>query len=207
MHKPQQQVREFHKAFIYPTSPDEVKVKSPELRAKLILEEAIETVEALVGTGALLPMLMKAHNDHMHRDRAPDLVEVLDGMCDLLYVTYGTAEDIGIDLEPFFDEVHRSNMAKAGGEKRADGKMQKPAGWTPPDLVEVLRRVILGQAAALARNLMPAPLNDESQKVLCCAECEGVLRRLDEGGFYCDNCKFAPSMQDTFLRDLPEGAR
>jgi predicted HAD superfamily Cof-like phosphohydrolase len=31
-------------------------------------------------------------------------------------------------------EVHRANMAKAGGPKRADGKHMKPEGWTPPDV-------------------------------------------------------------------------
>lgn len=41
---------------------------------------------------------------------------------------------------------------------------------------------------------------ESDTKVLCCTECERPLRELDEGGFYCDACKFAPSMQDTFLR-------
>jgi predicted HAD superfamily Cof-like phosphohydrolase len=31
-------------------------------------------------------------------------------------------------------------MAKASGPRRADGKVLKPEGWTPPDIVGVLER-------------------------------------------------------------------
>lgn len=47
---------------------------------------------------------------------------------------------LGIDLGPVFEEVHRANMAKVGGPTRADGKILKPEGWTPPDVAGVLRR-------------------------------------------------------------------
>jgi predicted HAD superfamily Cof-like phosphohydrolase len=71
--------------------------------------------------------------------RAGDVVGTIDALCDLLYVTYGAAVSLGIDIEPFFGEVHRSNMAKRGGSRRADGKWLKPAGWQPPDLQRILR--------------------------------------------------------------------
>jgi predicted HAD superfamily Cof-like phosphohydrolase len=66
---------------------------------------------------------------------------MVDALCDLLYVTYGAAVDLGVDLQPFFAEVHRSNMAKVGGRKREDGKWLKPAGWTPPDIAGLLSRL------------------------------------------------------------------
>ena len=72
----------------------------------------------------------------------PDLVEAIDGLCDIAVVTYGTAEDIGVDLEPFFDEVMRSNFAKVGGPVREDGKHLKPPGWTSPDIAGVLAKMI-----------------------------------------------------------------
>jgi predicted HAD superfamily Cof-like phosphohydrolase len=56
----------------------------------------------------------------------------------MLYVLYGTAVSFGIDVRPVFAEVHRSNMAKVGGGKRADGKVTKPAGWKPPRVTELL---------------------------------------------------------------------
>ena len=79
---------------------------------------------------------------------AGDLVEMVDALCDLLYVTYGAAVDLGVDLQPFFAEVHRCNMAKVGGRRREDGKWLKPAGWTPPDIAGLLRPPTTGCAGS-----------------------------------------------------------
>ena len=107
-------VEQFHEKFGHvinhkPT----IDLARPELRAKLIEEEAKETADAI---------------------RANDLVEAIDGMCDLLYVVFGTAVEFGIDIQPFFDEVHLSNMAKVGGATREDGKTLKPPDWSPPKI-------------------------------------------------------------------------
>ena len=119
MHPAQRQVREFHEAFDL-GAPANLEAESfpAELRIRLIEEEAAEFAVAA---------------------RAGDLVGVLDALSDLLYVTYGAAVSLGVDIEPFFDEVHRSNMAKVGGTRRPDGKWLKPAGWQPPDLARILR--------------------------------------------------------------------
>lgn len=41
-----------------------------------------------------------------------DLVEVADGLADIVYVAYGAALVYGIDLDAVVAEVHRSNMTK-----------------------------------------------------------------------------------------------
>jgi predicted HAD superfamily Cof-like phosphohydrolase len=51
---------------------------------------------------------------------------------------------LGVDLYPFYQEVHKTNMAKLGGPKRADGKQLKPPGWSPPRIEEMLREVRAG---------------------------------------------------------------
>jgi predicted HAD superfamily Cof-like phosphohydrolase len=119
MNEQQQMVLEFHKVFAarVPQSP-ELGGYPGEFRVALLQEEVEEFAEAV---------------------RANDLIEMIDALCDILYVTYGAAVEAGVDLEPFFAEVHRSNMAKRGGALRADGKMLKPAGWMPPDLRRVFR--------------------------------------------------------------------
>jgi len=69
-----------------------------------------------------------------------DLVGIADALADLLYVTYGAAVTYGIDLEPVFDEIHRSNMSKGDPEVRVrcDGKVLKGAHYSPPRVLEVL---------------------------------------------------------------------
>lgn len=44
---------------------------------------------------------------------------------------------LGLDLRPFFKEVHRANMEKLTGPKREDGKQLKPEGWQPPRIAEM----------------------------------------------------------------------
>ena len=44
----------------------------------------------------------------------------------------------GVDLDEIFAEVHRANLAKAGGPVRIDGKILKPEGWKPPRVRELL---------------------------------------------------------------------
>jgi predicted HAD superfamily Cof-like phosphohydrolase len=92
-------------------------VRDVELCAKLILEEAHETTDAL---------------------EAGNLVDVIDGLCDLLYVAFGAAAACGVDLEPFYEEIHRTNMLKTSGPVREDGKRLKPKGWQPPRIAEIL---------------------------------------------------------------------
>jgi len=83
------------------------------LRVELIREETEETLAALA---------------------VDDLVEIADGIADSIYVLVGTALEYGIPLDRVWWEVHRSNMEKTGGPRRADGKILKPPGWTPPNI-------------------------------------------------------------------------
>jgi predicted HAD superfamily Cof-like phosphohydrolase len=102
-----------------------------ELRAKLCLEEAREFLDACglaIEDGCVVPV-----------DGAiPKWPEMIDAIVDLLYVTYGAAVSMGIDLDPFFAEVHAANMRKVGGPLREDGKRLKPPGWVGPNIDRVL---------------------------------------------------------------------
>lgn len=120
MDKHQAQVAEFHRALDIPIG-ETPELRRVDLRCALIAEEAQETVEAA---------------------EAGDIVGAIDGLCDLIVVALGAALEWGVDLEPFFDEVHRTNMAKVGGPVRADGKKLKPEGWQPPDIAGILRAQI-----------------------------------------------------------------
>lgn len=70
-------------------------------------------------------------------------VEEFDAVLDLIVVLIGYGLSRGWPMLAGWEEVMRSNMAKIDPKtglvtKRADGKILKPEGWTPPDLAEVL---------------------------------------------------------------------
>jgi predicted HAD superfamily Cof-like phosphohydrolase len=121
MTKEQEMVAAFHREFGL-VAPDHLDTEHfpGELRIRLIEEEAAEFAEAV---------------------RAGDVPEMVDALCDLLYVTYGAAVALGVDLEPFFREVHETNMEKRHGYRREDGKWMKPASWQPPRIAELLREL------------------------------------------------------------------
>jgi predicted HAD superfamily Cof-like phosphohydrolase len=53
-----------------------------------------------------------------------------------------------VDGDAVFGEVHRANMRKLDGPRRADGKLLKPPGWQPADV----RGVIEQQKEATTKN-------------------------------------------------------
>jgi predicted HAD superfamily Cof-like phosphohydrolase len=109
------------------------------LRAKLILEEFIELYAALF---------------------KGEIVKALDGLSDLLYVTYGTHHELGTApiANKAFREVHRSNMSKLNGDGtpiiRNDGKVLKGPNFTPPDL------------AGIIADQMRQPVLEETKKLI-----------------------------------------
>lgn len=69
-----------------------------------------------------------------------DFPEFIDAIADSIYVLLGTCVSLGVDLEPIWKEVHKTNMAKAPGNSRKDGKILKPEDWTPPDIKPLLKK-------------------------------------------------------------------
>lgn len=101
----------------------------------------VQQTPALVddGTRALRERLIHEEFEELKEAMAKDdLIGIAKEMADLLYVVYGTAVSYGIDMEPVFREVHRSNMTKVGGYKREDGKWVKPATYSPAVIEPIL---------------------------------------------------------------------
>jgi predicted HAD superfamily Cof-like phosphohydrolase len=117
-------VAEFHAAFGLPiASIPTGSIPGPlvDLRCRLLAEEVAE-FEAACASG--------------------DLVGILDGLADVVYVAYGTALTYGIDLNAAIAEVHRSNMSKLGEDGRpilrVDGKVLKGPQYSPPNLSAIV---------------------------------------------------------------------
>ncbi len=112
-------LREFHKCFgcVENSSPTIIDKQTALLRVKLIISEAAELTEAIANE---------------------DMIEIFDGLIDLLYVTFGTAVSYGLPIEKGFRQVHANNMSKLGPDgkplKDASGKVIKPSNYKPIDL-------------------------------------------------------------------------
>ncbi len=89
----QERVEQFHEKMAYPigAQPHIVEPSMAIQRHDFILEELEEYLTAAT---------------------TDNLVGVADALADLLYVVLGTAIVHGIDIQPIFDAVHKSNMSK-----------------------------------------------------------------------------------------------
>ncbi len=122
-------VQEFHRAIgkILPERPTVPSAAELAFRLTLLQEEMAEVQEAAGG--------LKARGPHAG---VADVFPLAHELVDLLYVAYGALQALGVDADVAFAEVHRVNMHKATGTRRADGKQLKPEGWLPADLQGVL---------------------------------------------------------------------
>ena len=129
MMQPQDMVAEFHRKFDIPIGerPSIPPDATRQLRVRLIQEEFAELQEAMT---------------------AQDLPAVAKELADLLYVVYGTAVSYGVDMDPVFREVHRSNLSKVGGYTREDGKWVKPPTYSPADVKPLLAKQLSGSVGS-----------------------------------------------------------
>ncbi|MFC6591358.1 hypothetical protein ACFP81_04565 [Deinococcus lacus] len=136
-----QRLREFHRAIgeALPLRPTLPGLDRLAMRRTLIAEEWGEV-------GEELDLLEARLRSGEATDPAAELTRLAHELTDLLYVTYGTLDLLGIDADAVFAEVHRANLTKAGGPRRADGKQLKPEGWKAADVAGVIRQQAAGQA-------------------------------------------------------------
>ena len=106
---PLSQLKEFHEAFDLAafSVPCIPLGSTPMLRTKLMVSECSETVEAMADE---------------------DMLEILDGLVDQLYVVLGTAVSYGLaDILPAaFQLVHDNNMSKLGPDGKPIKVIKKP---------------------------------------------------------------------------------
>jgi predicted HAD superfamily Cof-like phosphohydrolase len=124
---------EFHRA-LGENPPEKPTLPSPqslELRRTLIREEFEE--------------VMQEFEQAQNWQNPLELHALAQELADLLYVTYGSFVALGIDAAAVFAEVHRANMQKTTGPRRADGKILKPEGFVKADVQGILRGLLEGK--------------------------------------------------------------
>jgi predicted HAD superfamily Cof-like phosphohydrolase len=119
-----------------------------ELYLKLMIEELFEALRAAypgVGTSLQVREEQLLNTITGLRLHSLDEVALFDALQDILVVTINCGLSRAYPMAEGWREVLRSNMAKIDlvtgkVKKRADGKVLKPEGWTPPDLRGILEK-------------------------------------------------------------------
>ena len=114
--------RIFHEAMGLPVhdKPREPTVEERILRAKLLFEETMETIEKGLGIRVSTNIPRDDHytdlcitmNPQFRVDGPYDPVETLDGLADVKVIANGTAVQFGLPMEAADREVFNSNMSK-----------------------------------------------------------------------------------------------
>jgi predicted HAD superfamily Cof-like phosphohydrolase len=71
--------------------------------------------------------------------------DALDAICDSIWVLIGLGKVMDLPLEWGWDEVTITNLKKIDPElgsviKDDNGKIQKPFGWRPPDMLRIIKQ-------------------------------------------------------------------
>lgn len=163
----QKMVHEFHSLYGIPVAdtPTPLPADRVHLRVGLIREELEELEEALTDA---------------------DPVATYDAAIDIMYVTLGMLVEMGMDVEPGFAEVHRSNLSKLGPDgapiismgEDVDGypagKVLKGPDYSPPDLARVLNEIGLPIPEEVESAASPGVVR--TQEELDAALADGVMQ-------------------------------
>lgn len=133
-YNPMRDLKEFHDTF----SPDQRKeslLEKTDRRLNLIYEEYEEVAEAI---GHLEDTELGLTSLTLEEATA----ELASELADLLYVVYGTAEELGIPLDEVFNAIHSANMRKVWDDGQVHrnefGKVIKPPNFEKADIRKVL---------------------------------------------------------------------
>jgi len=146
-------VRNFTKACGQPTpcTPQLMNRSEVEFITKMILDELLELNATVMSSSdakmSIFNMLKVAKDCPQMRSANKDAItaEQADALVDIWYYSLNCAAQKGINLSSVFDLVHAANMRKVNPStgmrvKRADGKIEKPVGWCPPNVTKEMQR-------------------------------------------------------------------
>lgn len=141
----QEQVRKFKRKMGYTLDlwPKPLIAADPKSPDELTWMELVLYLETGIWQGHLM------HQEASELEEAwvkRDLVKLADAIGDQLYLAFGQAVTLGIDIEPIFKEICRSNLTKepktvmaGGGMVQSGGGHPKGKDYQPPLLEPILR--------------------------------------------------------------------
>ena len=75
---------------------------------------------------------------HCEFQDGDSLADQVDGAIDLIWVTLGWLNAVGVDASPIWNAVQLANMTKVSGPVRSYGKREKPPGFQHPDVASLI---------------------------------------------------------------------
>ena len=152
-------VMEFHKAFGHPVAkvPTPISAKRMSQRAGYQVEEVVESLWASVDgkeeefvklVDVLLADVEKAKQKAIDKgefNAEETILHQVDSQIDILYFTYGTLVELGVNPKNIFTIVQNANLGKLGADGKPilhpeTNKILKPEGWEekyqPEPLIE-----------------------------------------------------------------------
>ena len=106
-------------------------------------EQGVRSELSLEGDQASLYMdlITEEYQETLYAFENSDLIEVADGLADMVWVVMGMCNSCGIDFDSVWQEVKASNMSKfPNGKaiKNEHGKIMKPDSYFKPNIEKVL---------------------------------------------------------------------
>jgi len=134
-----------------PNTPQLMNRLEVEFITKMVLDELLElnaTVMAPFEAKTSVMNMLKVAKDvpmMTTANKAEIVAEQADALVDIWYYSLDCAAKKGINLSSVFSLVHAANMRKVNPAtgmciKRADGKIEKPVGWCPPNVAKEMER-------------------------------------------------------------------
>lgn len=83
--------------------------------------------------------LIAEEHDEFHS--AKNLADQVDGAIDLIWVTLGWLESVGVNASPIWEAVRLANMTKVSGPvDPVTGRRMKPPGFKHPDVAALIQQ-------------------------------------------------------------------
>ena len=95
--------------------------------------------------GELEEAMSEFHAAESKEDEQMAKADALDAICDSIWVLIGLARTMNLPIEWGWDAVAISNARKVDPQlgtviRDENGKIQKPMGWKPPDMLRVIQQ-------------------------------------------------------------------
>ena len=134
-------VKAWHEAMGLPS--DEAQFEDEEFkqrRARYLAEEFAETMSAL-GFHVSVSFSLQTYGSatSLWKLPKPSKEEFADGICDSVWVNWGSLVELGWNGDGAFSEVVRSNWTKLGAPRDAAGKLMKGPHFIAPDLSKYVK--------------------------------------------------------------------